>query len=339
MVVGWQDQFAGERYGARWENGVQSLFTYVDPALVAFPCGEALTTNDDGSIIVGSTLFGGDNDGWRWDASTGLVTLLPNLPGQAFNQRALPTGMTDDGSWICGTNGGSPFTRRAILWIDGVANDLLDYLNSLGTPGLAGYTTLGTCLGMSPDGRVIVGFGPGATFGGPTGGWVVVLPETTPSTVGVPYCFGDGSGSACPCGNTGAAGHGCASSTDATGGVLTSTGVASVSDDSLELLGSHMGASNCIYFQGTAQASVAVFDGIRCVGGASIRLGVETNDVAGSSSYPNPGSADLPVSVKGLIPGAGGTFHYQVWYRDNDAGFCTADTSNYTSGYSVTWTP
>lgn len=339
VVVGWQDLANGTRQGARWVNGVQSLFTYTDPGQNVFLCGEAQTTNADGSLVAGSTVFGGGNEAWLWNASTGQTTLLPNLPGEPGTNRAIPGGMTDDGAWIVGTNGGSPFTRRAILWINGVENDLLTYLTNLGTPGIAGYTSLGTCLGMSEDGRVIVGFGQGAAFGMPTGGWVVVLPEPTPSTVGTPFCFGDGSGLACPCGNVGAPGHGCGNSTDASGGVLGSIGVASVANDTLRLVGTHMRATNCVYFQGTTQAPVVLFDGIRCVGGSLIRLGVETNDVSGTSCYPKPGSADLPVSVKGLIPGAGGTFHYQVWYRDPDAGFCTPDTSNYTSGYSLTWAP
>ena len=339
VVVGWQDLADGTRQGARWVNGVQSLFTYTDPNQVTFPCGEAQTVNADGSLVAGNNIFGGGNEAWFWSAATGQTALLPNLPGQPLSNRAIPAGMVDDGSWIVGANGGSPFTRRAILWINGVENDLLTYLTNLGTPGLAGYTSLGSCTGISADGRVITGFGAGAAFGMPAGGWVVVLPEPVPSTAGTPFCFGDGSGLACPCGNAGLPGHGCANSTDATGGVLTSLGVASVTGDTLQLIGTHMRPTNCTYFQGTTQAPAALFDGIRCVGGSLIRLGVESNDLAGTSCYPKPGSADLPVSVKGMIPGAGGTYHYQVWYRDPEPTFCTADTSNYTSGYSLTWVP
>ncbi|MEQ1728806.1 MAG: hypothetical protein ABL982_10525, partial [Vicinamibacterales bacterium] len=42
----------------------------------------------------------------------------------------------------------------------------------------------------------------------------------TPPPAGVPYCFGDGTGTACPCGNAGAAGNGCASSINANGANL-----------------------------------------------------------------------------------------------------------------------
>jgi probable HAF family extracellular repeat protein len=339
VIVGWQDQASGMRQGAKWIGGVETLFDYVDPTQTVIPVGEALCANKDGSIITGDTVFNGDNPGWRWDASTGQVTLLPNLPAEPSSNRALPTGMKDDGTWICGANGGSPFTRKAILWINGQPVDLLAYLSSLGTTGLSSYTSLGSCTAMSRDGRVIVGFGQGPNFGMPSGGWVVVFPEATQSTVGTPYCFGDGSGTACPCGNNGATGHGCANSVDSAGGALTSEGVASVANDSLKLIGTHMHPGSSVFFQGTAPTSIAVYDGIRCAGGALIRLGIETNDVAGSSCYPKPDSSDVPVSIRGAIPTAGATRYYQVWYRDNDPAFCTADTSNFSSGYSLTWTP
>jgi uncharacterized membrane protein len=339
VVIGWQDQATGVRQGAKWIGGVQSLFNYNDPVQGMLPCGEAQVTNKDGSIICGNTIFSGDNSGWRWDAQTGQTTLLPNLPGEPGSNRAIPTGMIDDGSLICGTNGGSPFTRKSILWINGQPNDLYTYLTSLGTPGIGGYTSLGTALGISADGRVIVGFGQGAAFGMPAGGWVVVLPEPTPSTVGTPFCFGDGSGALCPCGNTGASGHGCSNSTDASGGVLTSTGVASVTNDSVKLVATHMRNTNCVFVQGTSQTVVPVFDGIRCAGGFLIRLGVESGDLAGTACYPKPGSSDQPVSVRGMLPGSGGTFVYQVWYRDPDPSFCSVDTSNWTSAYSLVWAP
>ncbi|MBI5362861.1 MAG: hypothetical protein HZA53_06755 [Planctomycetes bacterium] len=60
---------------------------------------------------------------------------------------------------------------------------------------------------------------------------------------GVPFCFGDGSGSACPCGNTGAIGHGCANSANANDALLTATGAASLANDTLVLDGTGMPAA------------------------------------------------------------------------------------------------
>jgi hypothetical protein len=156
------------------------------------------------------------------------------------------------------------------------------------------------------------------------------VPQTS-----VGYCFGDGSGAPCPCGNTGAPGHGCANSVFASGGLLTATGTASVSADTVVLTASNMPDALAIFFQGTTQVSFPLGDGLKCVGGSQIRLGYKIN-VGGTSSYPT--GADLPVSVKGAIPAAGATRFYQTFYR-NAAAFCTPDTFNLTNAIVMVWTP
>lgn len=155
------------------------------------------------------------------------------------------------------------------------------------------------------------------------------------------FCAGDGSGTACPCGNTAPAGsgRGCLNSAG-TGGLLATTGTPTVSADSLVLQGSGMtSSSSVLYFQGTTQsaggAGVVFGDGKRCAAGSVIRLGTKTN-VGGASTYPAVG--DPTVSVRGLVPAAGGTRTYQAWYR-NPVSFCTPDVFNMTNGVSVTWIP
>jgi hypothetical protein len=66
-----------------------------------------------------------------------------------------------------------------------------------------------------------------------------------------------------------------------------------------------------------------------------IRLGTKTAS-GGVASYPTGG--DLSVSVRGLIPPAGGVRFYQAWYR-NAATFCTTATFNLTNGLATTWGP
>jgi len=157
-------------------------------------------------------------------------------------------------------------------------------------------------------------------------------------TVGSPtppptaYCFGDGTGTACPCGNSGAAGNGCASSVNPNGGNLAFSGTASISADTLTLLGTGMASSSVLYFQGTTQISSLFGDGLRCTGGTVIRLGTKTN-VLGASQYPEVG--DLSVSVRGVNV-AGNVRNYQAWYR-NAAAFCTTSTFNLTNALNVTW--
>ncbi|MBL8863368.1 MAG: hypothetical protein JNK02_15340 [Planctomycetes bacterium] len=153
---------------------------------------------------------------------------------------------------------------------------------------------------------------------------------------GVEFCFGDGSGTACPCGNAGSIGNGCANSLNPLGANLTATGTASVAADSVVLTASGMPNSTCLFFQGTTQlAGTAFGDGLRCAGGTVVRLGTKLN-AAGASSYPT--GSDPSIAVKGLIPAPGGTRTYQAWYR-NAAVYCTSSTFNLTNGVSIAWNP
>ncbi|MCH2107450.1 MAG: DNRLRE domain-containing protein, partial [Planctomycetes bacterium] len=86
--------------------------------------------------------------------------------------------------------------------------------------------------------------------------------------VGVPYCFGDGTSTPCPCGNAGSAGHGCANSSGS-GGILEGSGSASVSADDLVLEGAQLIPSQPgLYFQGNNAVNSGngnpFGDGLRC---------------------------------------------------------------------------
>jgi len=167
---------------------------------------------------------------------------------------------------------------------------------------------------------------------------LVFLGLLTTSVIGqgTPFCFGDGSGTACPCGNSGLAGNGCANSVNPSGANLSATGNASIFFDTLVLSGSGMPNSSALYFQGTTQLNGGLGslfgDGLRCAGGAIIRIGTMTN-ATGASQYPAAG--DPAISVRGLVTSPG-TRTYQVWYR-NAAAFCNVGTFNLTNGLTVTW--
>jgi hypothetical protein len=157
-------------------------------------------------------------------------------------------------------------------------------------------------------------------------------------TIPTSICFGDGTATACPCGNAGASGNGCGNSLNASGANLAASGNAGIASDSFVLSGTGMPSSSALYFQGTTRlnggAGVVFGDGLRCVGGTVIRLGTKVN-AAGSSQYPAPG--DASVSVRGLCA-AGDVRLYQVWYR-NAAAFCTPSTFNLTNAVEITWVP
>jgi hypothetical protein len=160
------------------------------------------------------------------------------------------------------------------------------------------------------------------------------ITETGAACTPTSYC--GGTNAFCPCGNGGAAGSGCANSGNASGAKLASTGVNSVSADTLSLVGTGMlPGGPCIYFQGTIQTQLTFGDGLRCVVGSVIRLGTKFNDGTGSSSYPV--GADVPIHTKGNVV-AGNVRAYQSLYRDAVA-FCTSATFNTTNALRVIWAP
>jgi hypothetical protein len=161
----------------------------------------------------------------------------------------------------------------------------------------------------------------------------------TLGTTTTPFCFGDGTGSACPCGNSGAAGNGCANSLNANGANIAGSGTASLASDTFTLTGTGMPNSSALYFQGSglvaAGAGTIFGDGLRCTAGGVIRLGTKANAL-GTSHY--PGVGDTPISVKGNNV-AGNLRYYQVWYRNADVAFCPPTTFNLSNGTGVTWVP
>ncbi len=156
------------------------------------------------------------------------------------------------------------------------------------------------------------------------------------------YCFGDGSGAPCPCGNAGMARRGCENSATTGGAALSAIGDASLSADTLRLEGSGFpAAATVLFFQGALAAQGGtgfVFgDGLRCTTGPIVRLGVRTAS-GGIAAYGAGVGSDVPVSVRGAVTVAFVSRSYQVWYRDV-APFCTASTFNLTNGARCTWTP
>jgi Tol biopolymer transport system component len=152
------------------------------------------------------------------------------------------------------------------------------------------------------------------------------------------YCLGDGSGAVCPCANSGSIGQGCSNSMGQ-GAMLSASGNASVSADTLVLSAVGMPNAATLYLQGSAQENAgtgSVFgDGLRCVAGSVVRLATKNNS-GGASSYPGPG--DAAISISGAIPVGGGMRYYQVWYR-NAATHCTPAAFNLSNGVRTSWAP
>jgi hypothetical protein len=160
-------------------------------------------------------------------------------------------------------------------------------------------------------------------------------------TAGTPFCFGDGSGTACPCGNNGIPGNGCANSTFATGAQLTAFGNAGASagTDTLVLTATNVSGPG-LFFQGTGPAAGGAGfpfgDGLLCVSAGIIRMGI-VFPTGNAASYPG-GLTPAPIHLAGAPIAAGDVRHYQCWYRDS-APFCAPETFNLTQGLTLTWGP
>ncbi len=155
------------------------------------------------------------------------------------------------------------------------------------------------------------------------------------------YC--PGLGELCPCGNGGTGGAGCENSAGQGGGLLTATGLPSVYLDSVTLHASGLPAqAPILFFQAINElnygSGITFGDGLRCAGGALLRLKVKIASAGGTAAYGYGIGTDIPISIRGLVPTIGGHFRYQGWYRDI-APFCTIDEFNLTNGLLIEWAP
>lgn len=157
---------------------------------------------------------------------------------------------------------------------------------------------------------------------------------------GTPYCFGDGSGAACPCANFGSAGRGCANSSGAgapnVGAVLAGFGDASMSNDTFGLqVDGVPGAKPGLVLRGINQAGGGagnpVGDGIICAVGQAARSQVQVTS-AGSTTFTNFQGNSFGMASYGV----GTPTNLQFWYRDPQFA-CTGAGFNFSNGVTVTY--
>ena len=193
-------------------------------------------------------------------------------------------------------------------------------------------------LTISPDGRYVAF--EGRLAGGVDAAFLVDRGAGSCNTPATAFCLGDGTGAACPCGNTGSAGHGCGSSAFPGGAILSSSGIAGASagTDTLVLTATDIPGPG-LFFQssGLAPSPVAFGDGQLCAAISIVRLGV-VFPTAGVASYPG-GLTPNPIHVQGGPIVAGDIKHYQCWYRSVPALCTTGSNYDLTQGLTLTWGP
>ena len=236
--------------------------------------------------------------------------------------------------WELGSMAGNTVTLEAISGTGVVATD------SVTLPG--GFTIHHYTLSVSGPTfdhlRVVGAGGDGGAFFAVADH--VVVGGADPATS---FCSGDGTQSVpCPCGNSGAAGHGCDNSVATGGAELDAQGT--TSPDTVVLTSTdELPSVLSIFLQGDqALAQPSPFgDGLRCVGGNLKRL-YSKNASGGTVSAPGPGDPSITARSAALgDPLAPGSVrHYQVYYRDPDLAFCptpSGNSWNVSNGLTITW--
>jgi Tol biopolymer transport system component len=311
-------------------------------------------TSSASNLVAGDT--NGTFDVFVRDLQGGITSLASADSGGAIGngQSLLPT-ISSDGRFVA-------FYSEATNLVAGDVNGFGDIflrdrlvgatsLASVSTGGVQGNSNAGNGTAdaatspVSAEGRFIVFVSAASNLvAGDTNGAVdVFLRDRGTAAAFTAFCFGDGTGAACPCANSGAPGHGCENSATTGGAVLSGSGVASLAADTAHLLATgEKPTATSVLLQGNATVSSLHYgDGLRCVGGTLKRL-YSHNAVGGAVSMPQ--GADLAISVRSAAAGdviqAGSTRSYQIYYRDPSTTFCPSpngSTFNISNAIAIAW--
>jgi len=317
----------------------------------------------DGRYVVfmsyATNLVAGDTNGipdlFVHDRQSGTTERVNVGPGgvQADSTYLAQPLISADGRWVSFMSNATnlvPGDTNGVL--DGFVRDLQSATTermTVSSSGVEGNGSGGTP-SVSADGR-FAAFGSLATnlVAGDTNAVGDVFVRDRAPTSFTSLCDpGVGGVIACPCSNPPSGpGRGCDNSSVTGGAILTASGVAYLSMDSLvfSTSGEKPTALSIVAQWIGGSASGAVFGmGVRCTSGTLKRL-FSKSAVAGSITAPNFGAGDPTVSAQSALKGdtipAGQSRWYVVYYRDNTIlGGCSA-TSNFNATQTgrVAWSP
>ncbi|MCB9915580.1 MAG: hypothetical protein H6828_10585 [Planctomycetes bacterium] len=279
--------------GALWVAAEQSGMIYrLDPTTGAvqhvIPSPTASDADPDGAGLAwdGAAL-------WQADYRRSLLMRLSPQTGQVLWSIPAPAHGVCGLSWVDGKLLVACFASRGIYQVDPTNGLILGLCANAGQfPwGLAVDPSGSTWVADSNTGRVRL--------------------EPTGYDVSR-YCFGDDTGTPCPCGNPSVSGAGCANSTGV-GALLDADGAPSLTSDALVMRARGLVPGEpALLFAGANAVNGGLGaqfgDGLRCAGGTVLRLGTLAADAWGEASW-----------GPGLLPAgwaAGETRYFQVRYRD-----------------------
>jgi len=166
---------------------------------------------------------------------------------------------------------------------------------------------------------------------------IVITSISGPTEPGFQYCPGDGIAphTPCPCGNDNDGSmSGCSWSNagGSAGATLTATGDADIANQDVYLTATNVENNFGIFFGANNQTNAGngnVFgDGLRCAGGALVRLTAPTMATGNMATHG-------PIEVSDTGAAAGVTRRYQYWFR-TPGGPC-ATVFNLSNGYEIAW--
>ena len=309
-------------------GGTFPLVLPVTPATSAAAVGVAVTSIDS-VVIDGLThTWAGDVQATLSDPN-GVEHLLFLRPGFLNTSNFGTAGDFLAGTYTFVESGGAslPTSSNGIDITPGTYDQTFDSGGVIWNSGDAGIVNTPMSMITGPAGNwtlTIYDWG-GGDSGSFTGWTLNGQGGATGPNTGAAYCFGDGTGAACPCSANGAAGEGCMT-TSGSGALLVGSGDADVANDSLSLsvTGGPAGKPG-IFFQGDTQMAAPAGDGLLC-SNSTLRYAVNYLDASGSVTQ----------SGFGANATSGTTLNYQYWFRD-PANTCGMGGFNYSNGWVVTW--
>lgn len=286
-----------------WQEGLTGK------TLLAYDANGALSwthTFPFSPVAIGSVVVGADANVYAFHSNNLLASLTANgsprwetsVPVPNFPWRAV---VSPDGSTVASGSVYGFGVNGALAALDTAAGALLWSLPIGGAAAGAGAPAQ-----FSADGSVLYVPVNTLDFGVPDQLWAVAVHGTaTCSTQS--YCVSSPN-SAGPGATIGHAGSASVSAADL---VLQVSGAAPLQTG--------------IFYYGTETAQVPFGNGVRCVGGQTVRLPPLQTDAGGQASFAL--DPDAPVAgAAPLTPGA--TRHFQFWFRDTPAGGAGFDLSD-----------
>ncbi|MCC6409827.1 MAG: FG-GAP repeat protein [Planctomycetes bacterium] len=289
---------------------------------VSLAGGKDLDGDGIGDLVLGDP-FGNVARSFSGANGAPLSTFTPSGPGCGWVYWSTGLALVDDRD---GDGLADLAVQDAIGWIEivrGVAGTSLFALRRGGVSGFAASSD------RDGDGRgdLLLGIPNASDFAGR----VQVAVDDAPQFIGTVLALGDGTGAACPCGNVGGAGQGCATSTGS-GASLRALGSASLSDVNFHLRSEGAPVGHLSVLFSAAQPAngglgTPFGDGLKGLAGTLKRLDQKSlcSSVVDWTSFPGTS----------IAPGA--TAYYQVWFRDLN-GPCGGH-ANMTNAVAVTFAP